>query len=870
MKKGIYYRELTIKEYSEDKHFECCGIIISNHKLIIICLYRIPGPNTSKFITKLDLLLFDLTKKYKRHKIILAGDFNINTLKSSSSTTDLQNLAKNYNLRFHITEPTRQQSCIDHLLSNIEEAFGELFELGLSDHNTAQMLNVPVDSITLEPQILYTINKDYCDENARKFHHCLAQLSFFEAYNEPDLNSAFNSFYDIFILFYKLCFPVKQTKSISCYNRPKWITTGIKKCCKTKRTLRYKFYRERSQRSKVKYQSYSKVLRNCLHTSHKIYNDKYLRNSKNKCRAAWNLIKTVKNDAIKHEFITEIRTDDKKITNSTDIANKFNNYLINLTNSQNTDNYKNTNSKRTNCSIFLTPFTDRDITNIIDSLKNTKSEGYDEISTSIVKRCKTTLAPILTHLVNLSFETGTFPEKLKLAVVKPLFKKGDRLNISDYRPIALLPIFSKIFEKAFKMRAVSFTTQFNIIKTEQFGFQSNKSTVLAAYNLTNEITKNINKKVPSSVIFFDMTRAFDFVSHNILIKKLENLGFRGPAIKWLTSYLLNRKQYVEITGLNEKCVVTTHKSDTKTNACGVPQGSVLGPLLFLLYINDLPDVTGNKCTLFADDISIIISFDDNISNYENDFNNTINNVISWLNDNNLNVNLTKTNYIQFQNYGTKNLNLNINYNNTVIKEVEETKFLGIFFDKQLNWKSHIHYLTNKLNRYVYVLSRLQQTSSQSTTLAAYHGYVSSVLRYGLIVWGNSTDVNKAFIAQKKCVRAMCGVPPYESCKPLFKKLNILPLPCMYIYELAMFTRTNPQFFKRACDIYPRNTRNPDRLVYDTRPKTALYLKQCQAMCIKVFNALPKHIKILEFKPFKVELLKWLRLKNFYSVNDMLN
>ena len=197
-----------------------------------------------------------------------------------------------------------------------------------------------------------------------------------------------------------------------------------------------------------------------------------------------------------------------------------------------------------------------------------------------------------------------------------------------------------------------------------------------------------------------------------------------------------------------KAVKHTFRSKYRTNKSGVPQGSILGPLLFLLYINDLPNILKHQCILFADDTTIIVKCQDK-SSFEDNINNTVKQVINWLNHNNLQINLSKTKMIQFKTYQSESIPLKINYCNEKVEEVDDTKFLGIMLDKNCNWKAHIIHVCNKLDRFVYALKRLRQVSSIQTALCAYHGYVASTLKYAVILWGNSVDVEKAFKIQKK-------------------------------------------------------------------------------------------------------------------------
>lgn len=464
----------------------------------------------------------------------------------------------------------------------------------------------------------------------------------------------------------------------------------------------------------------------------------------------------------------------------------------------------------------------------------------------------------------MSFETGCFPSRLKLSTITPLFKKGDRYLVKNYRPITLIPVLSKIYEKAIHRRLIDFFDKYKIIAKEQFGFQKHKSTEAAVFDLVTNITHNVSSKLQTSALFFDMSRAFDFVSHKILLNKLKKCGIRGIANEWIRCYLLERQQCVDISSLNRNAILTSYKSRYRHNGCGVPQGSVLGPLLFLVYINDLPKAITHKCVLFADDICVnVVSKNAEIHN--DDVNLNVKLVIEWLQLNNLTVNVTKTKFIQFANQGAKNINLHIKYKEETIDSVSSTKFLGIEIDKYCNWKDHIENVCGKVNRFVYVLRRLRKTSDSKTTLMAYHGYVASNLRYGLIIWGNSSHFNSAFLAQKRCVRAIAGVPPWESCRSLFKELRILPLACMYIYEASNFVRKHSDKF-----IFSNRCRGPKKLIIEGIMKTGLFKRNCYCMCVRIFNTLPNTLKDMPLRRFKKMLYEFLILHRFYSLDDFFN
>lgn len=873
VRQGIDFEGLHIFDEMATVHsFECAAVEIPFLNMIVICLYRTPSKklcDVNDFFNRFLKMLHKLSMKYPRKKIVITGDLNINTLSGDSVSMEFQDILKNYNYHLHITESTRGTSCIDHIISNLKNATGMVLPLHLSDHNTAQILKIPFKNKSPIIQNYFICKRDYSLDNIRKFKEYLKSLSFkVNDENILEWDTVFTQFHGWFCLLYGLCFPEVKIK-VNNKSHTKWISKGLRISCKTKRLLRFRYYKHKTSEAKDKYQAYSKLLKKCIYKSKKNVNSKYITNSKNVCKATWQLIQQETGGTLAQSHIDRIEYNNNLITEPSDIASIFNEYFINLTNRLHTD-IKITNSRTIiNNSIYLNPINENDIKKEIMTLNNTNAVGPDGISTKILKACRDEVAPILAYFINQSLVTGKFPDVLKFAVVKPLFKKGDKAKIENYRPITLISIFSKIFEKVFYRQVMGFFNKYSVLRANQYGFQKQKCTTLATFNLVRHILQSTNDNLLTTVVLFDMSRAFDFVHHSLLLSKLEQNGIRGPALSWIASYLDDRRQCVQITKFQPNQLTHEYKSSFVANGFGVPQGSVLGPLLFLVYINDLPQFASHRTILFADDISLVVSSkkDANIHEHEMDINSSMNIIIKWLTDNNLNINIDKTYYLNYNNIKNQ---LNIKHNGLSIKNTECAKFLGIYLDNKLKWKEHVGSICKRINRFCYPLHRLTKMAPRSTALTAYFGHIQSIIKYGLLIWGNSTDIGKVFVAQKKCIRAICGAGPMETCRPLFKELRVLPLPCLYIMEVARFVKDHWSLFKKQSDMCMRTLRYPNRLVTDVVPRSTRYKRNCIYMCITVYNKIPESIKMLSGNQFRKVLYNWLTNKNYYSINDFLH
>lgn len=857
---------------------DCLVLDVSagNISFLLIGIYRWHGVPVETFLDSFEQIL----SGPRTRNIICLGDMNINFNSDRSDAVRYREIIAGFGFENIIDRDTRvtdaSSTCIDHILCRgfgDNDLIGAVVINNITDHRAVCVCITGIEQ-DVEPRSATKIRIDY-----NKIKGLFANAD----WNFENLQDA-NSCYDIFVEKAESFIEeskVERTDDVrGTTNKLKpWITRGLIEAIRARNRLYKLMIRyPGDQRLKTKFKGLKIKIQKWIKQAKCNYFQTAFLNSSGDARKQWRVVNDIIGKSRKRNSILDSFTDSREASVRENAVEEFNNYFSTVSetiaaslesvNAVEEQFYRANFIPATNLnSLFFRPVTSGEVLNILLSLNVRKSSGRDGIAPAVLRSVAAEVAPVLVTVFNLSLETGCFPDKLKVAKVIPIFKSGSRSDVSNYRPISLLSVISKVLEKIVRVRLLGFLEANKLLSEAQFGFREGHSAEMALNSFIAQIHTNLNdrNRCRAAGLFLDIRKAFDTVDHTILLDKLERAGVRGIALRWFESYLVNRKQFVCIDGVH---------STVRNIRCGVPQGSVLGPILFLIFINDMySGCLKGKVTAFADDTAFAYAARTETKLYE-DMQTDLCTINLWFRCNRLSLNTLKTKYLNFS------LRSSFSYENPLryhsircdwvrcvacneILQADRIRYLGLVVDDRLVWEHHIDSVRRYLVRCMYGFYHLSLVCPQQILRNFYFAFVHSKLDYGIMCYCStySAHIRPILNLQKYFIRKLCGVNRWAESRPLFSGQKILPLKQMYVFkvlQLSFQRGDNPgdpvdqnvgSFSGRLRSVH---------LLRVPRPFNSLFMKTFLFLESKFANGLPGAIQeIRSLKMYKKQVKEWL-------------
>lgn len=816
IKKGIpFTKTLTCEQFFVEGYYESLAIEISHSDkdLILNNIYR---PNNVSLGSGVRVTQHELDEKFLEYfsnhleqltesgkKCLFMGDTNINLFKIGSENIplDYHNIIVSEGFFNVISKATRisedSASLIDQIGLNFscKNLSAGVIVMPLSDHFPVFI------NLDLARSKNYAQSKFHCKRNFSKRNvNCMKQLLIDQdwncVYNINDANVAYDNFMSIFFTCLNEVMPLKQVK-INSNNFPRcpFMTIGLLTSRKKKHELFRRFKRKPTLSNKRRFVEYRNLYNKTLRAGKKRYFEDLLEKNKRSPRKFWNTLKTAAGiNCSKVSSPPELCIDGVLIQNEQHIANAFNDYFAEIgpkkaleilpTNTSFTD----TLPPECPVSFFIYPLVPQELLEMIDSFDSNASTDINSLSMKFIKDIASGIIEPLTHIFNLSVSTGIFPDSMKTSKTVPVHKKeGSMSDMNSYRPISLVNVFSKMLEKIVCTRLTNFLSNNSFFYDNQFGFLKGRSVQQALIKVLNFIAKEMNCNNLVVGIFLDVSKAFDILDRDILLHKLENAGVRGICHDWFKSYLSGRKQRV--------CLNNDIWSENEAELqLGVLQGSLLGSLLFLIYVNDFHRCNSLLNVVFADDTTLLGSHSDPTI-LKNLVNTELSKVCHWFSANKLVLNIKKSSYMIFSfNNNVVERFSGIVFGGEPLKKVskqtdpQDIRMLGIYLDQNLSFLNCFDRLLAKVNRAFFIIKRAKNILTKNGIKLLYFALIHSHLNFSSFFFHGLPKyrLNKIEVVQKKILRYIEGRGYLEHTSQIFKEYDILPYSKLIEFNILKF------------------------------------------------------------------------------------
>ena len=860
------YKIPSFTTMSEVMETCCVRVEIENKFFVILGVYRPPNGDKLEFIQNLNSLLnADLFSNAEF--VIISGDMNLDI--NNDECPIVNNYVNFLNSMFYIptiTKPTRFPSeltssfpsVLDHIwINKIFPFTSGILNIDFTDHLPTFLHFSPNQKNIPKNETIRIQLRPFTNNNLETF---ITELNAMDWDGVLNLNGSecVDNFIRMLNDAYCKNFPLK-TKFISEKRLGKpWLSREILNLIRQKSEY-FKLYKL-GIISKQTNNRFKNRVNKIIVKARDSYNLRKFENCWGKPRESWKVIKELMGQNSKFSKVNELIVDGISYKSDVEISNKFVEFFSNVAAKLNENLSPPTTLPSTylpNVTSFFKffPFREFECIKLINRIKNTKTD-VNFVPVRIFKQICPHIIEPLTKIINKCFTEGVFPDCFKTGRITQIFKSGDPTNPSNYRPITSLPYLSKLFETCLCTRLTSYFEKFSLFSSSQFGFRRNMSTSDALINLTNSVYSSLNSRKHCANILIDYSKAFDTVNHSILIDKIYSYGIRGSMLTLLRSYLTGRKQYVAISGV---------RSEVRDVMLGIPQGSCLGPLLFILYVNDFPNISPNlNSILFADDTTIGFSHID-FNSLIGQLNRELSRVRDWTLANRLTLNVSKTNAIIFSNRSMpdySNFSLHLDANNVEI--VNDVRFLGFYIDNKLNFSKHINYITGKIARNTGIFYRIRNSLPLKAKINFYYSFIYPYLSYGVIVWGatSANHLNNLIIQQKRFIRLLADCSYLEHTTPLFSRLKLLKFTDIYMYNVSIYMYSNQtnEDFQNQHQIFTRNRND----LLPSFNRLSISQRSITYTGPKIWNKLPASIKLSRsLGVFKLRLKEHL-LANYAS------